>query len=132
MEKITDDIRNSALETIRSGDSSIIVNGKEYFPLGITNALVATKDKQAKEYFNAKAQRHKMKAKHSAWFILDLETGGRKIYPGCKRYGTVIAADSEYMFMFPEADVYSRPYVYALSIGMRVEILERFSQKDLD
>jgi hypothetical protein len=65
MEKITDDIRNSAIETLRAGDSRIIVNGKEYFPLGITNALAATKDKQAKEYFNAKTQKHKMSMKHS-------------------------------------------------------------------
>lgn len=53
-----DDIDNSKIDTRRVGDSAIMINGKEYFALNVTNAVKATGKHDAKEYFNDKKQQH--------------------------------------------------------------------------
>lgn len=58
MEKINDDISNSHIETQRVNDNYIKINGKEYFSLSVTNAVKATSDRSAKEYYNKKTQKH--------------------------------------------------------------------------
>lgn len=57
-DKITDDINNPNLDTLRIGDSSIMINGKEYFALNTTNVLHATGKNEAKELFSKKKQEH--------------------------------------------------------------------------
>lgn len=57
-DKITDDINNSNLDTLRVGDNSIMINGKEYFALNTTNVLYAKNENEAKEIFNKKKQEH--------------------------------------------------------------------------
>lgn len=117
-DKITDDINNPNLDTLRIGDSSIMINGKEYFALNTTNVLHATSKNEAKEVFNKKKQ------EHHPWIILDLETGGRTYYPGC----TMWATTNVDMAMIKSARNDSSDTLIALVKGIKIQILERYSQ----
>lgn len=117
-DKINDEILNPNLDTIRVGDNYIMINGKEYFALNTTNVLYANSKNEAKEVFNKKKQ------EHHPWLILDLETGGRTYYPGCKMYATINVD----MGMIKSARNDSSSTVIALGKGIRIQILERFSQ----
>lgn len=117
-DRINDEILNHNLDTLRVGDNSIMINGKEYFALSTTNILYANSKSEAKEVFNKKKQ------EHHPWLILDLETGGRTYYPGCKMYATINVD----MGMIKSARNDSSSTVIALSKGIRLQILERFSQ----
>ncbi len=118
MDEINDEILNSNLDTLRIGDNRVIINGKEYFALNTTNVLYANSKSEAKEIFNKKKQEH-----HS-WFILDLETGGRTYYPGCKMFANICVD----MGMIKYARNDSSSTVIALNKGSRIQILERYSQ----
>lgn len=118
MEKIKDDIDNSHIDTKRVDDNYIMINGKEYFSLSITNVVKAESESVAKENFNKKTQ------KHHPWFILDLETGGRKLYPGCKLYASTAGENVP----IKESRSDYADTIIELAKGIEIEILERFSR----
>ena len=85
-------------------DNLLIIDNKEYFPLGLSKIITGVENEnrqeilkdeetglnysrnavEGQEIFNLKNQ------KHHPWFILDLETGKRGWYPGCEIHGDVL------------------------------------------
>lgn len=108
-------------------DNIIKINGKNYYAINLesvikarsANSPIEDKVKNATEIFNAKKQWHKN------WFILDLETGSRGIYPGCKLMSKTVSNDVP---IHSVRNDNSEIVIHLLDENLDVEILERYSQ----
>ena len=120
---IQDRLDNGNIALREATDSRLMVNGKEYFPLNVRHALLATSPSQAREYYSKKTQFH------HPWLILDLETGGRGAYPGCRRFAETT---EDTVVMRADVSDLSRVTHVISGKGTSVRILERYAQKDDD
>jgi len=125
MKYINDKFNNPNIQTVEiTGNCALKINGKNYYSLdGITNVVVGTENKTiGKEVYASK------KYIPNNWFILDLETGKRNIYPGCILTGkTQYTPTTTRIKMHEQMNDSSPVVIELLTEGLEVRLLNRFT-----
>lgn len=85
-------------------DNKLIIDGKEYFGLGVEKIIVGVENPDRREILRDKAtgynySRTAVEAqeiyclktqRHHPWFLIDFETGKHGWYPGCEIHGDLV------------------------------------------